>query len=82
MADENRYSPILVGIFLVQMLIGALVVATFLWMGKAIIPRHGGGVHVFDRVQDPYFYWSLLAGILFALVALPIWYLYQGQPKR
>ncbi|GLQ78574.1 hypothetical protein GCM10007881_20900 [Mesorhizobium huakuii] len=82
MAGENRYSPILVGIFLLQMLIGTLVVAVFLWMGKAIIPRHGGGLYVLDRVQDPYLYWGLLAGILFSLVFLPIRYLYQGPPKR
>ncbi|RNJ47552.1 hypothetical protein B5V01_25935 [Mesorhizobium erdmanii] len=81
MAGENRYSPILVGIFLSQMLIGTLVVVVFLWMGKAIIPRHGGGLYVLDRVQDPYLYWGLLAGILFSLVFLPIRYLYQG-PKR
>ena len=81
MAGENRYSPILVGIFLSQMLIGTLVVVVFLWIGKSIIPRHCGGLYVLVRVQDPYLYWGLLAGILFSLVFLPIRYLYQG-PKR
>lgn len=82
MAGDNRYSPILSGIFLLQMLIGKLVVAVFLWMGKAIIPKHGGGLYVLDRVQDPYLYWGVLAGILFSLVFLPVRYLYQGPPKR
>jgi len=82
MASDTRYSPILVGIFLVQMFIGALVVAVFLWMGKAIIPKHGGGLLVLDRVQDSYVYWALLLGISVALVVLPIWFLYQGPPKR
>ena len=78
------YSPVIKSIFYAEMLVGALVVAAFLWMGEAVIPKTlGGDVYTFDRVKDPYFFWGLIVGIFYALVALPIWYLSKtGTPRR
>ena len=82
MAGSSRYSPIIRGILIAEMLVGGAFVAFWLWAGKATIPKHGGGLQVLDRVQDPYLYWFLLIAVSCALVALPLWYLYQGPPKR
>ena len=82
MAGDSRQPPIIKALLIAQMLVGAAFVGFWLWDGKATIPKHGGGVHVLDRVQDPYLYWFLLIAISCALVALPLRYLYQGTPKR
>ena len=88
MSDDRKsivpYSPAIRLIFYVEMLAGICIAATFLWMGEAIIPRTlGGEMYRFDRINDPYLYWFVTVSFLFALVALPAWYLKQGgMPRR
>ncbi len=83
MAERSKTADaVLKGLLIAQVLVGGAFIGFWLWAGKATIPKHGGGWHVLDRVQDPYPYWFLLIGISFALIALPIRYLYQGPPKR
>ncbi|MDX8508459.1 hypothetical protein [Mesorhizobium captivum] len=82
MADNNQYSPIIKGIFVAQMLVGSAFVCFWLWAGQATIPKHGGGFQVLDRSDDPFLYWLLLLSIAGALIALPLWHLHKGSPKR
>ncbi|RWM40295.1 hypothetical protein [Mesorhizobium sp.] len=82
MADSNQYSPIIKGIFIAEMLIGVVTVIAFLWTGKGIALIHGRGVFIVDRADAPYLYWGGLIVIMGAFVALPLWYLHKGPPKR
>ncbi|RWF54578.1 MAG: hypothetical protein EOS50_16905 [Mesorhizobium sp.] len=82
MAGDNRYSPIITGIFFAEMLVGGMVVAAFLWTGKAIALIHGKGIYLVDRAQEPFLYWAAVIAFLLCLVALPLWYLNKGPPRR
>jgi len=77
------YAPAIKIILYLEMLAGICIAGSFLWMGEAIIPKTlGGDTYRFDRVNDPYFYWAVTAGIFFSLVGLPAWYLKQGGTPR
>ncbi|MEI9413104.1 hypothetical protein [Mesorhizobium salmacidum] len=83
MAEKSKIAEAVIKYLLIAQMLGAgAFIGFWLWNGKATIPKHGGGWHVLDQVQDPYLYWFLLIAISWAGVVLPLWYLYQGPPKR
>lgn len=82
MADKSQYSPIIKAMFIAEAFVGGAFVAFWLWTGQATIPKHGGGLTILDRAEDPYLYWSLVIVILALLVVFPLRYLYKGPPKR
>lgn len=83
-ADLVPYHPIMKAIFYLHIAVGLCLVGYLLWTGVAVIPKRIGDDFLrIGREQSPYSYWGLVAGISFALIGLPIRYLWQGGvPKK
>ena len=79
-AEAAPNSALAKALLYLQLFAGVVWVLYLLWTGVGTIPKtFGGEVYSIDRDQSPILFWFLVIGISFALIGLPVKFLWQGR---